>query len=494
MTVFALACNLGALALLTVAALVMSRRDAGGFSLAAAVPVGLAVYLPLRALVIGLGLIDENRGVNLRVALVLAGVEDRLAATILAASAAFLVGVLCTRPRAQAASTARVEPDPDLARWRSAGGVMYVLGFPGIVAQFGTSLSIVSADAGGEGGGFVGQFALLLYFTVCAALLLTFATTSRLGPLQLMMVLPPAVGALASASKDSIVILGVSVACGLQLRARLAGGAVEWRFVRRLLAAAVVLVFVAFPAIQAYRIGIEAKGDGLVAALFGIPDVLAHYDIATGRPFNSDDVSFVTAISQPLVYLSNRFHGADSLALLTGVERDPSYLPATGLVALPLAVVLPLDTIGLSDTTGRRFALEYWGSSFDGTTHVAISAFGQVGLAYGLGGLIVVALLWGGASGWCARAFSSSRIVRHLFAFAVLLSLLGFERDIATSVVTALRRIVVVGLVYLVFIRRRRPRTTAPPQRGSMPGARPDSPALGEVPPVWRRFDLQGGR
>ena len=436
-------------------AVMLARRRSPG-RLAAIIPAGLAIYLPLRALLIGHGVIDENNGLNVRVGMALPDALGTVSRVVFISAVAFWVGTVLLRRVTPRVRTPHLK---GAREWTRIVPWLYLISLPGVVVQGISSLSIVSSDYE-VGSGIVQQFLLLLYFLNCLSIALAIGLAERLGPAIAVMVGIVLVVAVLSASKDTLITVVLAVAAGLLLRRRVESD--HRRYLAAIAAGTAVVLLVVFPVVQAYRIGIEVEGLSLQESLTSVPRILSSYDIASGKPSGDSQNVIAASVSQGLLYFSNRFHGADSLALLVEGGPSASLLPLSSLVAAPFSVVLPTSFLdGGGEPVGRLFAVEYWGSSATSTTHVAVGAFGQVFVSLGWLGLIAVAMLWGLITALAGRLLSSDSVTRFACGLALLLTSIGFERDLTSTTATALRRLALVGLLYLVFVRGARKRSAA---------------------------------
>ncbi len=420
-----------------------SMIRSSGFSLACLAPLGLAVYLPIRALLINSGLASYESGTNPRALMVSAANRDIGASVNLLVAVAFFAGLNLGLLKLAQRSSARTATTVTSSTWRRLVTILFFAGAPGLAQQLLSSLSIFASTEFETSGGVVGQLAFLSYFAMCASVFLNALTIDHGSTGRMIMLLIPLCTALAGGSKDTLITVGLAASAGFIARWTTTGRPLPRQLVTRLGLGGALTILVLFPAIQTYRIGVETRELGLFESIREMPSTYSTYDVATGRELPSDASN--TWVGS-LIYLSNRFHGYDSLVLTLETERDASYLPLLSVAAIPSTLVLPVGTIGES-LEPRQFATEIWGSAIDGSVHVAMGATTQAYKAYGHLGSAIIGGLLGLIVAASHRSLRSQNVAVVMVGLVFLLTALAFEREILVTAATSIRRLAVVALI-----------------------------------------------
>jgi trans-aconitate methyltransferase len=221
---------------------------------------------------------------------------------------------------------------------------------------------------------------------------------------------------------------------------------ITWRTV---ITVAVIVVIVVFPVVELSRhASTRLNTRNPVTVLAALPEQARDYDLFVGARRTGPIWSVLT---DPIVVVSHRFYGFDSLVL--AIRYTPSEIPfqlggtLRGLFEGVVPRVLWPDkpNIGI----GFWFAIHYWGTP-SGVLEVpqTVSQPGELWIDFGAAGVIIGLALLGVWYRFLQAVLRPSASGTHVVAFTVVfISLVDVSRDIPFAYVTLLQRLVVLAVV-----------------------------------------------
>jgi hypothetical protein len=439
-----------AAAILFLVSVVWSRR-AGLISPVPMVALTALLYLPLRGLLLVVFHLSNQDGVNVIVThLIDTDAEAQTSMLVLYIALGLAAGSeVIWRLRPRRLPDAQEEVSASTGKWPLA--VMGV-GLVCQAAQIDTHLTFLQGQT--DTGGFLAQLVQLGGFGLGLGIVFLPQEKLARGYLALVgaMVLVGVVIGLASGSKEILFEIVLAILLSNLLPAFRMGRKLNRQNLRTLAAVAgigALLILVAFPAISAFRRQVQ-DGASFPSAIGGTPGEMVQDSIILGTP--RADPSFVGYLKDAGLYATNRTSGFDELLITVAAPPNPQILTTQSLLLMPLGTFVPSSywSTGVQDV-GLYFAQNYWGSLPDDNTYIAMTVFGQAYLAFGTVASILAAFAIGalaGLAGWYALG---STPTRRGLAFIFLVAALTFERDVLNIVVPTERRLILLGLMLLLF-------------------------------------------
>jgi len=128
------------------------------------------------------------------------------------------------------------------------------------------------------------------------------------------------------------------------------------------------------------------------------------------------------------------------------------------IVLSPLGLVIPSGYWSSSTPqVANYFGQQYWGSVPGSNVSIAPTIFGEVQLAIGTLAVIPAAAFIAVMAALAARQFRATTQAGRAAGFVLMVTALGFERDVLYLLVTTERRLVLLGIVVgLAALGRRR--------------------------------------
>jgi hypothetical protein len=419
------------------ALLIVTARRLGVLNPAFLATLGVAIYFPIRGLVVVFGHITPGNGLNARVAMALTSGSDHAAAVIsVVICCSYSLGLsvlLLVRPRPGAQP--RVN-DPGFSRL---GWALMVGGLAAQAASVPSSFAFLHNASPNAGS--LSQLATIPAFGLGIGLILV--SGERVPRPAWWFVAGSLICGVIGGSKNLLVtdILAVLVALppvrrSVPVRRSLLMGLI-----------AVVLIFGVFPSLANYRRELRT-GLGPTAAAARLPSDLNSRAAVSGLPRSGSTRAYV---GDALFYLTYRFSGFDSIALVASAPPNPSLLPLSRVLFLPLEAIVPAHIVtGSRRSVGEVFAHEYWGLPASDNTHVAITAPGEAYAVAGLAFVGIVALAFGiaaaAAGAMCRSAMTTTRTYGYILATAAL----AIERDLSTVVGTVSRELAFAFVLFAV--------------------------------------------
>jgi hypothetical protein len=224
--------------------------------------------------------------------------------------------------------------------------------------------------------------------------------------------------------------------------------------------AGIAFIVLAFPVFQAYRTEITGvRGLNRAQAFMELGKVL---QIALS---SRDKVQSGAAEDRAQTFVERAYIKDNLAAVIQHVGVDTPYLHGSSLVAIPMAFVpriLAPDKDSLS--VGQLFTKQIARSDED--TYISISHLGELYWNFGWLGIFFGMSLSGiflGAVGARASVEQGVSMTRLMVLVATVQTMcIGFEGEIPNSYVVWMRSIAAIGLLHLLFARRRDQAAPAP--------------------------------